>query len=222
MAELQAVILDMDGLLIDSEPFWQQAEIEVFGSVGLQLTHAMCLRTKGLRIDEVVAYWYQRQPWTGATATEIADRIVARVIAFIESQGQAKVGVPHLLEFLGDLGLPVALASSSAYAIIDAVVGRLNLGAALQFTYSATEEAYGKPHPGVYLTTACKLAVPPTACVALEDSLNGVLAAKAARMRCLAVPEDYPEQEAGFAIADRILASLLEVTPALWQSLQGE
>jgi len=222
MAELQAVILDMDGLLIDSEPLWQQAEIEVFDTVGLTLTNEMCLRTKGLRIDEVMTYWYQRQPWTGATQVEVADRIVARVIELIKAGGEPKLGVPHLVQFLESTGLPVALASSSAYGIIEAVVERLGLAATLQFSYSATDEPYGKPHPGVYITTATKLGVPPTACVALEDSLNGVLAAKAARMCCLAVPEDYPEQDAGFAIADRTLASLLEVTPELWQSLQTD
>ncbi len=220
MAAFQAVILDMDGLLIDSEPFWQQAEMEVFGSVGLQLTHQMCLQTKGLRIDEVVAYWHQRHPWTGASETEIADRIVARVIELVRLEGKAKVGVTQLEEFLQTLGLPVALASSSAYSLIDAVVDRLELGRLLQFVYSATEEDYGKPHPGVYITTARKLGLAPTACVALEDSLNGVLAAKAARMCCLAVPEDYPEQAPGFAIADRVLASLLEVTPQLWEELE--
>ena len=71
---MKAVIFDMDGLLIDSEPLWRRAEIEVFESVGLRLTEEDCEQTTGLRTDEIVGYWYDRRPWAGPPPdTESAD-----------------------------------------------------------------------------------------------------------------------------------------------------
>lgn len=215
----EAIIFDMDGLLIDSEPFWQQAEIEVFADVGLTLTFPLCQQTTGLRIDEVVNYWYQRHPWKGISQETIAERIVSRVVELIETQGVAKKGVYDLLTFLETINLPLALASSSAYILIEAVIKRLDLKGQFQLIHSATAEAYGKPHPAVYLTTAKKLGVTPTECLALEDSFNGVLSAKAARMTCFAVPEKYPEFDPRFIIADEIFSSLLEVKTALKEKL---
>jgi mannitol-1-/sugar-/sorbitol-6-/2-deoxyglucose-6-phosphatase len=77
----------------------------------------------------------------------------------------------------------------------------------------------GKPHPGVYLTTAKKLAVSPQNCLALEDSLNGVLAAKAAQMKCIAIPEPLQYHNPKFAIADVILKSLQELDNELWDQI---
>ena len=212
---LEAIIFDMDGLLIDSEPFWQQAEIEVFADVGLTLTPELCLQTMGLRIDEVVNYWYRQYPWEQPSQAAIAQRIVQRVIELIETQGVSRKGVYPLFEFLKCQDLPLALASSSDDRLIEAVMNRLELHNLFQVIHSATRETYGKPHPAVYLTTAEKLGVTPTHCLALEDSLNGVLSAKAARMICYAIPEGYPDSDPRFSIADRILPSLVEVKVAL-------
>jgi sugar-phosphatase len=77
----------------------------------------------------------------------------------------------------------------------------------------------GKPHPGVYLTTAQKLKIPPQSCLALEDSLNGVLAAKAAHMKCIAIPEAIQQKNTKFAIADLVLKSLEELNQPVWNSL---
>ena len=207
---LEAIIFDMDGLLIDSEPFWQQAEMEVFPAVGLNLTSELCEQTMGLRIDEVVNYWYQRHPWEGVSQEEIANRIVQRVVELIETKGVAKKGVYELFDFLADKKIPLALASSSDYPLIEAVIKRLNLHHQFQVIHSAIVEKYGKPHPAVYLTTAEKLGVVPTNCLALEDSVNGILAAKAARMICFAIPDGYPEYNPKSAIADQIFPSLME------------
>mgnify|MGYP006268404497 CR=1 FL=1 len=220
---LEAIIFDMDGLLIDSEPFWQQAEIEIFADVGLTLNSQLCEQTMGLRIDEVVNYWYQRHPWQNFSQEEIAQRIVQRVVELIETKGIARKGVDALFEFLSHVNLPLALASSSDYVLIEAVIKRLDLKDKFSVIHSATAEAYGKPHPAVYLTTAEKLGVTATNCVALEDSFNGVLAAKAARMMCFAVPEGYPKSDLKFIIADQIFPSLIEVKTALsgWVKLHS-
>ncbi len=219
---IEAVIFDMDGVLIDSEPFWREAEIEAFARVGLRLTHEMCLATTGLRIDEAVAYWRARHDgWVGHTAMEVQDLIVSGVIERVLEKGEAMPGVGHALEFCRRRKLKVALASSSSYRVIHAIVGRLALADAFDLIYSAEEEEYGKPHPGVYLTTAHRLGVIPTRCLAIEDSLNGVLAAKAARMKCVAIPEAEARHDSRFALADTVLDSLDGFGAATWKELES-
>jgi mannitol-1-/sugar-/sorbitol-6-/2-deoxyglucose-6-phosphatase len=217
---LQVAIFDMDGLLIDSEPLWRRAERAVFAELGVELTEAMCERTTGLRIDEVVRHWHgQFGPWAGATADDVARRVIERVIALIRDGGEPKPGAREAVAAAREAGLRLALASSSARPIIDAALARLGLEATFEAVHSASVEALGKPHPAVYLSTAARLGAAPSECVALEDSLPGVIAAKAARMTCIAVPDVAPDRLAPFAVADVVLRSLLDVTPALLRGL---
>ena len=214
---IEAVIFDMDGVLIDSEPFWQESEIDAFGRAGLRLTREMCAQTMGLRVDEVVEFWHRHHGWEGHTSAEIEEAIIGGVAERILSKGEAKKGVARALAFFRSRGVKVALASSSAYRLIRAVTERFGLVDKFDCVYSAEEEEYGKPHPGVYLTTARRLGVVPSACLAVEDSFNGVLAAKAARMKCIAVPEEGARREPRFAIADAVLGSLEEIDEEVWR-----
>lgn len=216
---LSTVIFDMDGVLIDSEPFWQESEIDAFGRLGLALTREMCLQTMGLRVDEVVEYWRRRQTFGAAPAGALEEAIVGGVVERILAKGEAKEGAAHALGFFRAKGLRVALASSSAYRLIGAVTERLGLADEFEVVYSAEEEEYGKPHPGVYLSTARRLGVAPAECVAVEDSFNGVLAAKAARMRCVAVPEPVQRRDPRFSIADALLGTLADLDEEVWQRL---
>ena len=219
---IKAVIFDLDGLLIDSEPLWQEAEILVFKRVNIILTPDLCLRTKGLRIDEVVDYWYQRYPWTNLSKQEVEELIVAKLIELIRLKGKPLAGVDKAMAFIQQQPVKIALASSSALVIIQAALQKLNLSEVFVRVNSAQSEALGKPHPGVYLTTAKQLNVLPQNCLALEDSLNGVLAAKAAQMKCIAIPEPLQYNNPKFAIADRILKSLEELNLKIWHELEVE
>ncbi len=216
---IQAVLFDMDGLLIDSEPLWQDAEIAVFAELGVQLTRRDCMRTMGLRIDEVIAYWHERRPWPGPGLAEVQELVVREVVRLVGERGAPLPGVQHALAFAKDQGCKRALASSSNYRIIDAVLEKLGIRAQFDAVYSAQDEAYGKPHPSIYLTTAQRLGVAPTACLAIEDSLFGVIAAKAARMACIAVPGEIQQDRRKFAIADVVLDSLVEIDAGLWERL---
>src|ERR1044072_8865730 len=124
---ISAVIFDMDGVLIDSEPFWQESEIEVFGRAGLALTREMCLQTMGLRVDEVVEYWRRRRTFDDAPVGALEDAIVGGVVDRILSKGEAKEGAAHALNFFRSKGLRVALACSSAYRLIGAVTQMVRL-----------------------------------------------------------------------------------------------
>ena len=219
---IKVVIFDMDGLLIDSEPLWQEAEILIFERVKITLTSELCLQTKGLRIDEVVNYWYQKYPWNNFTKKEVEELIIAKVIELIHLKGEPLAGVDRAISFVRQKQVKLALASSSATIIIQAALQRLNLTDVFTEIYSAESELFGKPHPGVYLTTAHKLNVLPQECLALEDSLNGVLAAKAAQMKCIAIPEPLEYDNIKFAIADSKLQSLEQLNDKVWNSMIDE
>ena len=216
---IQALVFDMDGVLIDSEPFWQEVEIAVLGALGVPITRADCLQTAGLRIDEVVEHWHGRHPWSSPDKVGVVEDIVAGVGARIRERGAAKPGVRQVLEFARGRGLRTALASSSRYVLIGAVLKALGLRDAFEVVHSAEEEEFGKPHPAVYLTAARKLGVPTEACMAVEDSINGILSAKAAGMRCIAVPEPELRGDPRLAQADLVLDSLERLDAAAWAKL---
>lgn len=218
-ARLGTVIFDMDGVLIDSEPLWQDAEIQVFATVGIALDHERCRETMGLRSDELVAHWYARHPWTSPSPRAVEREVLRVVTDLIRARAQPKDGVTDVLRVLAARDVRVALASSSPYAIIAAVLERLGLSTTFACVHSAEEEPYGKPHPGVYLSAARKLGVAPASCCAIEDSLNGVLAAKAAKMTCVAVPDPGTADDPRFALADHVARSLAELRAPVWDAL---
>lgn len=205
---VQAVIFDMDGVLIDSEPFWQQAQVALMAELGVTITAKDCLQTMGLRIDQLVGYWARHYPWQGPSEPEVVERLIDRVIERVQQAGEAKPGVHATLAQIHEQGLPIGLATSSPARLMNAVLERLGIGHYFQVRHSADEEAYGKPHPGVYITAAHKLGVEPVDCLAIEDSFNGLLAAKAARMKTTVVPDQELVGDPRLAIADLQLSSL--------------
>ncbi|HKG27403.1 MAG TPA: hexitol phosphatase HxpB [Thermomicrobiales bacterium] len=212
---IRAVIFDMDGLLIDSEPLWRIAEIEVFNAIGVPLTDELALTTMGLRTDEVVEHWFARYPWQGCSLKEVEARIDSRVIELVRERAAPLPGVRELIAYFKGRGLPLAIASSSSSEIIAAVVHHFDLASDFDVLQSAEHEPYGKPHPGVYIAAALALGVAPADCLAFEDSANGLLAAKAARMRSIAVPELAVRHDRRFCIADAVLDSLADFRPEL-------
>ena len=205
---VDAVIFDMDGLLIDSEPFWRLAEVEALSAVGVPIDDDKARLTTGLRTDEVVEHWYAQYPWQGPTKQEISAQIIRGVIDLVRERGEALPGVGEVLDGMVAAGYPLAIASSSASETINAVLARLGIADYFRVVQSAEHEPYGKPHPAVYIEAARRLGIHPTKCVAFEDSPNGVVAAKAARMRCIAVPDHALAADSRFLIADAVLPSL--------------
>ncbi|HSX05372.1 MAG TPA: hexitol phosphatase HxpB [Candidatus Saccharimonadales bacterium] len=216
---IDAAIFDMDGLLIDSEPFWRRAQLFAFGTVGLNLSEDDMRHTMGRRIDEVVAHWWHERPWEGATQKDIEALIVDKVIELVKTEGIPLPGVMEVIELFKAKAIPMAIASSSSGEIIRAVVDKLQIGGYFSHVYSAEHETHGKPHPGVYITTASLLGVPAHRCLALEDSPSGVLSAKAAKMKCIAVPAPENKDHNYVKIADAVVDSLESVDEKLLESL---
>src|SRR5579862_6664330 len=184
----QGAIFDMDGLLVDSEPLWHQAEVEILGGLGVPIASADVRHTKGMFVREVAGFWYERYPWTGPSPGDVAHRVVDRVTELVGERGQLQPGVDRAIGLCRGHRLPLAVASSSEHRLIEVVLERFGLGAAFPVRRSAEDEPYGKPHPAVFLSTAAALGVAPERCLVWEDAPAGVLAAKAARMTCVAVP----------------------------------
>jgi mannitol-1-/sugar-/sorbitol-6-/2-deoxyglucose-6-phosphatase len=195
----------MDGLLIDTEPVWRMAEKEVFAELGVELTEADLLNTTGVRVDEMVAAFLARRP-SGPDPAGIADRIVDRVIDHVAHDGEPMPGVPEAIALFERSGLRLAIASSSPERLIDAVCARLKLD--IEIRCSALDESRGKPAPDVYLAAARRLRLDPARCLAVEDSPAGVLAAKAAGMTCVAVPDPLLTDDPRYRRADLVLPSL--------------
>lgn len=216
----RAVVFDMDGVLIDSEPLWRRAEVECFARVGLEITEQDCLQTMGLRIDEAVDWWFERAPWTGASSAAVADSIVDRIEDLIGSEAVPMRGADEALRACGECGLRLGLASSSPRRLIDAVLARFAWSPRFEAVCSAEHEARGKPHPDVYLSAARSLGIAPGDCVAIEDSANGVASAIAAEMACVAVPDVGAAGDPRFAAATWRIESL-DALPALLDGWMG-
>ncbi|WP_028111541.1 hexitol phosphatase HxpB [Ferrimonas kyonanensis] len=214
---IKAVIFDMDGVLVDSEPFWQQAEMAVFPKYGVPITLADTLKTQGLRIDHVVQYWYSRHPWDNASVKQVEAEILDAMVAVIRAQGQPMAGVIPALTQLRQAGLPLAVATSSPAILMDATLDKLGIRDYFQATCSAEQLPLGKPHPQVYLDAAAAIGVAATDCLAIEDSFNGLLSAKAARMQVLAIPDRDHRNDPRYVIADQRLGSLNEFDLSHWQ-----
>jgi len=214
--EIKAVIFDMDGVLIDSEPLWKIAEVMVFTKLGLNLTAKDFEQTVGLRIDQVVEYWRNRFPWTQDISNEkVVDDIVTLVAQLVTERGEKLPGVFEILEWLKTKYIKLGVGTSSYMKIVDAVMAKLNITDYFDVIHSAEHEEYGKPHPGVYLTCAQKLGVSPDKCLVIEDSFNGLLAAKAASMATIVVPDKSNSPHPHFVIADLVAESLAEVLSIL-------
>ncbi|MBL4669545.1 MAG: hexitol phosphatase HxpB [Flavobacteriales bacterium] len=208
---IKAVIYDMDGVIIDSEPLWREALIHCFNKVGFDFTQDKCRITQGMRLIEVVEYWYAEQPWEGTSIKDVEQDILKKVTNLISEKGVAIKGVYESLNYFKDKGYKIALASSSAMSLINVVLEKLDITTKFEVINSAEHLDYGKPHPEIFIKTALQLNVSPTECLVIEDSFHGVLAAKAALMKVIAIPEEKYHNNPRFSIADYNIKSLNEL-----------
>jgi sugar-phosphatase len=209
---LTATLFDMDGLLLDSEILWHKAELTILGDLGVPIPHGEVRLTKGMFVSEVVDYWFAQHPWESPSRPEVVGMILQAVGDLVESEGVMMPGALRAIELASERG-PIAVASSTPMPLIMRCLQNFDLVDLFQSIHSADIEPYGKPHPGVFLTAAKALGAAPTSCLVFEDSAAGVLAAKAGRMTCVAVPVADEMRMPAFQIADLVLNSLEELTP---------
>ncbi len=206
---LKAVIFDMDGVIIDSEPLWRRAMIRVFNASGLPFTENDCRITTGMRIDQVISFWNKKTPFTNdeeLIRTHIEDHLCGLII----SEGKAMKGLQQSLDIIKQESLTLALATSSSNKLIDCVLKVLKIESYFTHIQSAEYLTHGKPHPEVFLKSAEAIDITPNDCLVLEDSVNGIIAAKAAGMNVIGIPDEHNINNQKFCIADLTISSLLE------------
>lgn len=216
---ISAVLFDMDGLLVDSEPLWRIAESKVLGRLSVAPEEEDFEQMMGWQIKEVIQNWYNQHPWINFSIEKTQAEILAEVENLVKENAVLLPGVLSTLEFFKTKNIPIALASSSPMSLIANLMTHFNLTKKFNVMVSAENEKRGKPHPDVFLTTAKLLQVNPKNCLVLEDSYNGLIAAKSAGMKCIVVPCAENFSQSKFDIADLKLASLEEFSESHWETL---
>ncbi len=206
--QLNSVIFDIDGLLIDSEPLWNEAAAETFLQYGVKLSDEQYLSTTGLRTREFLQWWFGYFNIGDEELLRAQKIIVQSVLDKIEHRGTILPGVPYIFDFFAKRGFRIGLATSSPPALIELVIRMAGIKDFVQATSSAEDLLFGKPHPQVYLNCAAALDSKPVQCVCFEDSFNGMIAAKSARMKCVMVPHSSQVKDERWGAADLKLSSL--------------
>lgn len=205
---INTVLFDMDGLLLDTEPLWGKSMWRVAEKHKIPITRDRFKETTGLRIHEVTDYWAIRYPWKGSSAAEVADEILDDIIDISKKEGRVMPGVPDTLELLRKNNIKTGLASSSPTRMIMALVTHFGIRDHFDCISSADEVDLGKPHPAVFMHCAKGLGVSPLECMVFEDSVNGMVAGKAARMKVVVIPDELHFDDPRFALADAKLRSM--------------
>jgi mannitol-1-/sugar-/sorbitol-6-/2-deoxyglucose-6-phosphatase len=185
---LNTVIFDMDGLLIDSEPFWQEAGVEILQQYNVVLTLEQYHQSTGLGTRDWVKYWFNFFNIQPRHEEEARISIIDTAIRKIRENAKPMPGSYEILEFFKKKEFRIGLATSSPSDLIDVVVDKLGIRGYFDAFSSAETLEYSKPHPQVYLHCAGLLKSSPLECVCFEDSFNGMIAVKAARMKCVVIP----------------------------------
>lgn len=207
---LTTVIFDMDGLLIDSEPLWQEAGKETLANFDVLLSDEQYHSSTGLRTPEWIDHWFTHFKIDRKYADQSILTIEKTALEKIKSRAQEMKGVRSILDFFASNNFRIGLASSSPMRFIEAVVEKLRIGSYLHAVTSAEGLPYGKPHPQVFIECAKDLQASPSTCVVFEDSFNGMIAAKAAKMKCVVVPHPGVIHGKQWGAADMVIRSLDE------------
>lgn len=205
---INTVLYDMDGLLLDTEPLWGESMLRIAQKHGISITWDKFKETTGLRIYEVTEYWAIKYPWEGAGHADVAEEILDDIIEASKKSGRVLPGVKQSLEMFRKNGFKIGLASSSPARMINALVEHFGIKEHFDEITSADVVALGKPHPAVFMHCAEALGSRPIECVVLEDSVNGCISGKAARMKVIAIPDELHFDDPRFMIADAKLRSL--------------
>ena len=217
--EINTVIFDMDGLLIDSEPLWNEAAFEQFQKLGITLDKKQFSLTTGLRTKEFVTWWFDHFKLDNTHLQETESEIIRAVTNKVLDRGKAQPGISHILNFFMARKFKIGLASSSPISLINTVIDYLGIRGPIQAITSGASLEYGKPHPQVYLNCADQLKASPLECITFEDSYNGMVAAKAARMKCVVVPAVGHLNDPRWHAADLKISSLQNFNELLMNSM---
>ena len=219
---MNTVIFDMDGLLIDSEPLWQEAANEIFNTLGISITTKEYETSTGLRTAEFLELWFTHFKLDKLKLLFYEKEIVDLVIEKVKTKGNILDGVDYIFNFFMERNYKIGLASSSPLSLINVVVEQLQIGKYLQAIISAQDLPLGKPNPQVFINCASELNSNPNQCICFEDSINGMIAAKAAKMKCVVVPAKNQVKDLRWYLADIQLTSLKNFNQLHFENLETQ
>jgi HAD superfamily hydrolase (TIGR01509 family) len=211
---IEAVVFDLDGVLLDSEQVWDEVREQLVKERGGRWHERAQTEMMGMSSSEWSRYMHN-ELGVPDPPEEISADVVRRLEEVYRKRLPLIDGAIEAVERLA-ARWPLGLASSSNREVIDLVLDLSGLARFFRVTVSSEEVSRGKPAPDVYLEAARSLEVPPERCAAVEDSHNGIRSAKAAGMRVIAIPnQHYPPGEEALSLADVRLSSLAELTPSI-------
>ncbi len=214
VGQIEAVVFDMDGVLVDTEHLWDEVREELTAEWGGRYTPDAQQEMMGMSSHEWSRYLHD-VVGLSEPPDAINDEVVQRMLGRYETELPVVPGAVEAVRSLAASGLRLALASSSNRELIDTVLRELELTALFEVTVSSEEVGRGKPSPDVYLEAARRLGVDPARCAAVEDSASGIRAAHAAGMRVIAYPNrHYPPADQVLALADSVVETLDSLRPA--------
>lgn len=217
---IEAIIFDMDGLLVDSEPTWDKARAAIAARVGKPWNQQDHFNVMGVSTDEWTQYMIERLDMT-STPEEVQKEVIDQMIAMYTQEIPFR---PFAVEAVqrATAKYPTALASGSPRQLIDIVVQSPELQGCFQVVLSADEIGVGKPDPAIYLETAKRLGVAPEKCLCLEDSPFGVLSGRRANMIVINIPDpDLSLSSEQAKHADLVLESLGELSDQIIEDLNS-
>lgn len=211
---IRAVIFDLDGLLLDSESAWDGGRKALAAEHGLEWPEGATEAMLGMSSPEWSRY-VNETLGVPLPPEAISERVVAHVLGSYEQRLPLLPGAEEAVARIAERW-PLGLASSSNKQVIDRVMETSGWGEVFRTWVSSEEVARGKPAPDVFLEAARRLGAEPTEAAGIEDSHNGILAARAARLRVIAIPNhEFPPGAEALAAADVVLGALDELTPAV-------
>jgi HAD superfamily hydrolase (TIGR01509 family) len=217
---IEAIIFDMDGLLVDSEPTWDKARARMAQRVGKEWTQQDHINVMGVSTDEWGRYMIKRLE-LASNLEEVQSEIIREMVAMYQQEIPYKPSAVEAVKWAA-ARFPTALASGSHPRLIEFVVQSPELQGCFDVIVPADEVGVGKPDPTIYLETARRLGIAPEKCLCLEDSLQGVLAGRRAKMFVINIPDPkFPLPEEQRAAADLILNSLGELSDQVIARLEA-
>ena len=208
---IEAVVFDLDGVLIDSEPVWERVRRGLVAERGGRWAPDAQRKRMGMSTPEWARY-LSEDLGVGLPPDQVAAEVIDRMAASYREHIPLLPGAVEAVRHIA-ARWPLGLASSAPAVLIETVLDASGLRSCFQVTMSTEQVARGKPAPDIYLAVAARLGVPPAGCAAVEDSSNGLRSAAAAGLRVIAVPQPrYPPEPDALALASLVLPSLAGLT----------
>jgi len=192
ITQYDALIFDMDGLMVDSEPVWWRVEQTFAADQGIEWSEERARSCVGKGLEHVISTMRDQLGLT--IGVEDGVRLLQREFVARQSEIRLKPGCKEIVGAARARGMSLAVASSSPTHLIHAVLDQVTMRHSFDILVSGVDVPQPKPAPDIFLRTAARLGIPPQQCIVLEDSVAGVRAAVAAKMRVIAVPEDEPQR----------------------------